>query len=206
MPAGACCELILILIALGCPPLAVILYNFVDHVNLCNGATGLNLALYFGAALYAIMTVCSCTSSSQSMRELGKSRKRGAGGGPEGGEKEIPAHLNVQSSYMICDCRGQKSKNGLFKVRVPRGLARKRKTEQVGEAEASSLSSDESFEVGKEHMRRAMMPYVGKETVRRSSFDDDSTTDEELDGRGDDAKYGRSQGGQRSRQNSALSV
>ena len=104
----------------------------------------------------------------------------------------------------VCDGQ-QKSKNGLFKVRVPRGLARKRKT-HVGEADASNLSSDESFEVGKEHMRRAMMPYVGKETVRRSSFDDDSTTDEELDGRGDDAKYGRSQGGQRSRRNSGLSV
>ncbi|GAA5905958.1 uncharacterized protein JCM6883_002504 [Sporobolomyces salmoneus] len=120
------------------------------------------------ACLHAIYTVCSCSDQarypSRQMQELGKSRRRG--GGAQRVEKEMPTHLNVQSSYMICDCRGQKDKKGIVKMRVPRSWVRNRKNRrQVGdEEENKDLSTDESFDEERTHMRRAMMPYVGPET------------------------------------------
>jgi len=97
----------------------------------------------------------------------------------------MPKNLSVQSSYMICDCRGvsispprsrtrsnligfsqAKGKNGLVKVRVPRGMVRRRDKQKQAQTDKESngdLSTDSAFELEKTHMRRAMMPYVSRE-------------------------------------------
>jgi len=97
----------------------------------------------------------------------------------------MPKNLSVQSSYMICDCRGvsvslprsrtrsnligfsqAKGKNGLVRARVPRGVVRRRNKQKQAQTDKESngdLSTDSAFELEKTHMRRAMMPYVSRE-------------------------------------------
>ncbi|GAA5824806.1 hypothetical protein JCM5353_006905 [Sporobolomyces roseus] len=129
------------------------------------GAMLLSLAsiLNLAAFVHAVCIICGCAGNQYQQRELGKCHGEH---GMEGHEPHpmMPKNLSVQSSYMICDCRGAKGKNGLVKVRVPRSLARRRKARKQQTTDANGdLSTDSTFELEKTHMRRAMMPYVSKE-------------------------------------------
>lgn len=75
---------------------------------------------------------------------------------------------------MLCDVQ-QKDKKGLVKVRVPRRLLRERKKRR--EMDSGDLSTDESFEISKEHMRRAMRP-----VARGKHEESDETTLSEDEG------------------------
>ncbi|GAA5888097.1 hypothetical protein JCM16303_001503 [Sporobolomyces ruberrimus] len=161
--------------------------------------------LSLAATIHAIITVCPCDDQEKTRRypnttnALGKPKKRRGGGtGRAAAEEEaMPKNLNVQSSYMICDCRGQKAKNGLVKLRVPRKWVRNRKAPQ----EDPNLSSDESFEDEREEMRKSMMPYVGKGNHERGGDTDTVTTDDEIHD-----KDGRREGKTRARRDSAVDV
>jgi len=64
-------------------------------------------------------------------------------------------------------------------MRVPRGVLRKRKEAEARKDEETNLSTDESFERERDHMRRAMMPYVnGKRTGREKNEETEGSDNE----------------------------
>jgi hypothetical protein len=88
-------------------------------------------------------------------------------------------------------------------MRVPRGVLRKRKEAEARKDEDTNLSTDESFERERDHMRRAMMPYVGKRAGREKN-EESAGSDNEGESSGADGdleaakKLHRNQGGRHS--------